>query len=162
MVGSRLLSHGCAPCHLSVVIVQEQPQAVLVHRLRLAERERLADEPSQSLTQRVVEAFYMVGLAAALAARRVLPLRHHLLIGFPEVREGRRVPQSPWHPLPEQPAGLLAPVAEGVGDDLARPAAQSQPNPLLVLISCSCAGRRMTRVHRVPARHRAGPGPASR
>ena len=44
--------------------------------------------------------------------------------------------RSQRHPLPEQEAGLLAPVADGVGDDLTGAAAQRQPYLSLVLASC--------------------------
>ncbi len=43
------------------MLVQEQPQAGLVHHVRLGERERLPDEAPQPLTQRVVEPLDVAG-----------------------------------------------------------------------------------------------------
>jgi len=59
------------------------------HHVRFAERERLPHKPSQTLPERVVEPFNVVGLvnvvglAAAFVTGNVLALRHYLLVGFP-------------------------------------------------------------------------------
>ena len=113
MVSGRLLPQGCASRHLRVAVVQEQLKATLVHALRLAERERLADEPAQALAERVVEPLDVVGLAAALAEGNVLALRRCLLGRLPEVGESQRMTQDGRHPLPEQATGLLALVVDG-------------------------------------------------
>lgn len=91
MVSGPLLSQGCASRHLRVAVVQEQLKATLVHALRLAGRERLADEPAQALAERVVEPLDVVGLAAALAEGDVLALRRCLLGRLPEVGESQRM-----------------------------------------------------------------------
>lgn len=150
MVSLVLLLSAQFECHGRVVMMQEQEQTHPVHLVRLAERERLPDETRQTLPQRVVEALDMVGLAAALAAGDVLVLRDHLLVRLPKVGERHRSAQSRRDALPQQAARLLAPVANSVGDNLACAAAQRQPDPTLVLLSCSCAGRQTTRVGPTP------------
>lgn len=80
-----------------VVIVQEQSQAVLVHRVDLRERQRLAHEPRLSLPQNVVAVLDMVGLSLAIARRSMLLLGQHFLVSFPEVRVQKSVyGRPPW------------------------------------------------------------------
>ncbi len=59
-----------------IVVVQEEEQANLVHLVFLAEAECLAHQASKSLTQRVVEAFDVIGLTFFFAHRQGLPLGH--------------------------------------------------------------------------------------
>ncbi len=54
------------PCGL-VVLVQKQPQAIVMHRVGLRGRERLPNKANQVLTQNVVEALHRAGRAFALA-----------------------------------------------------------------------------------------------
>lgn len=161
VVSSVLLDQNRAQCHPRVVVAQEQPQATLVHQLRLAERERLSHEPRQALPERGVEPLDVAGLAAAIVTGDVLTLRHHLLARLPKVRERQHMTQPARDTLPEQAASLVATVADSVGNDLAHAAAQGQPNPPLVLLSCCRAAPRTTRVRRVPARPQARRGRAS-
>ncbi len=58
--------------------MEEQAQAVRVHGVCLGERGRFPDEVTQPLSQRVVEAFNMAGLAHTLARSLVLgPQEEH-------------------------------------------------------------------------------------
>jgi len=113
--------------------MDKQGQAELVHPVALAERERLPDEPGQPLPQRVVPPLNVTGLAVALVRGLVLLVRDDLAIGVPEVGVAEQPPVGGRDTLPQPLASFLAPVAHRKGDDLARPAAQGQPDPPLVL-----------------------------
>ena len=115
-----------------VVLVEEQEQAVLVHRIGLGEGQRAPHEPRHPLAQDVVEALDVAGLALAFARRPVLLLGQHFCVGRPEVRVEQARPVGLRDALPEQAAGGFAPTADDVGDDLARPAALGEPDPALV------------------------------
>jgi len=69
------------------MLVQEQEQTSVVHRVNLRERKRPPDEPRQTLTQDVVEALDVIRLSVALARRSMLFLRQHLLVGVPVLRQ---------------------------------------------------------------------------
>jgi len=103
-----------------------------VHFLCFRERERLSHEASQPLTQNVVEALNMARLPRALPGRSVLGFRQHLGISCPEVGVKQAYFVSAGNALPQQAAGLLAPAAEGVSNDLASATALRQPHPTLV------------------------------
>ena len=75
----------------------------------------------------------MAGLPCAFARGTVLLLGHNIGIGRPKIREAHAPLVLPGDALPEDAAGGFASIADGVGDDLPRPAALGQPHPALVL-----------------------------
>ena len=70
---------------LLIVLMQEQAQAVVVHLIRLRERERPAHKPRQPLTQNVVEALNMTRLPCTFASWPMLSLRQNFGVGRPKV-----------------------------------------------------------------------------
>ena len=112
--------------------MDEQQQADLVHPVALAEGERLAHEPGETLPQGVVPPLDVTRLPIALAGGLVLGLREHLGVGLLEVGEAQQAPVARRHAPPQPLAGLGPPVAHGERHDLARPPAQGQPDPPLV------------------------------
>jgi len=104
-----------------------------MHPLTLGERERLAHETTQALPQRVVPALNAVGLARLLAAGTMVQGRHYILVCLPEVGVDQAVaPIRGGYALPESAAGLLAAVANGIGQNLTGSAAKRDPDPLFV------------------------------
>ena len=59
----------------------------------------------------------------------MLLLGYDLPIRLPQVAVAMPAAVSLWHPLPQFAAALFAPVADVVGNHLARLAAQRQPDP---------------------------------
>ena len=98
----------------------------------LGERERFTDHVPDPLAQCVVPALHVRGLAGLLADTQVLGFGKNAGVGLPEVSEATATAVGLGYPVPQLPAGRLAPVAVDVGHYLPRPAAQSRPCPLLV------------------------------
>ena len=99
--------------------MQEQYQTNLVHLLAFRERERLSREASQSLAQGTVPALHVSGLAALLTHWSVSILREDLPVALPKVAVERPLSVAFGNTPPKLPTGLLAPVTDGVGHDLA-------------------------------------------
>ncbi len=112
--------------------MQKELQTKLMHPIRFRERERLSDEPCESLPQRVNPPLDMRRLARRFADRRVLRRREHQLVRFPEVAKTMQHAISCRDARPQLPARRLGAVADHVSDDLARGATQRQPNPAFV------------------------------
>lgn len=112
--------------------MDEEGKADLVHLAALTETERPPDKPGEPLPEGVVPPLDVVGLARLLAAGAVPALRDDLSVRLPEVREAQARPVGVRDAVPQAAARPLSPVADRVGDDLPRPAAQGQPDPLFV------------------------------
>ena len=112
--------------------MQKQKQANLVHLIVLRERKRPPHKPRQSLTQDAIKSFDVAGLPCPFARRSMLSFRQHFGIGGPEIRVQQTAFVGGRNPLPQQAAGGLASVADGIRNDLAGAAALGQPNPALV------------------------------
>ena len=125
----------------SVVFVQEQSQAVVVHLLGFRERKRLPHKPCQTLAQDVVEPLAMTGLARAFAGRSMLLLGQHLGISRPEVGVQEASLVILRDTLPQQAARCFASAADDISDDLACPAALGQPDPTLVFAAQDSGAR---------------------
>jgi len=117
----------------SVVVVQKQKQAPPVHLGTLAEGQALANKAAQPLTQRIVEAFHMVGLPAVFAHSTMVPFRDHVCIRLPKVGIHSLVTVARREALPKPTARGPASVTNCYGNYLTGAAAQSEPNPRLVV-----------------------------
>ena len=94
-----------------------------MHLVALAERERLSREASQSLSQRVVEPFDVVGLTFLFTDRPVMPDRNYGFVGVPEVGVSSSCAVAFGQAAPKDAAGHLASVSDGKSDNLAGAAA---------------------------------------
>ena len=112
--------------------MNKQSQTNLMHCLGFRERQTLADEARQPLTQRVVPSLDMSRLPRILAASGVLFIRDDLVIGLPEIRVAMPCLISFRNCFPELAASLLAAVADDISHDLARRTAQRDPHPTFV------------------------------
>src|SRR5215213_1512025 len=111
--------------------MKEEPQTNLVHRLRLRERQRLANEPRQSLAQSVVPPLDARGEAALFTRRGVLLGGDDRGVSLPEVGEAVALAVHGRDAPPELAATLPRAVADEVSDDLARGATERDPDPAL-------------------------------
>jgi hypothetical protein len=118
-----------------IVVVQEEEQAKLVHLVFLAEAECLAHQASKSLTQRVVEAFDVIGLTFFFTHGPVLPLGKDGAIRLPEVSVGSLGTVGFGNATPKHTASGFTSVAQSAGDDLPSTTAQCKPNPALVRLT---------------------------
>jgi len=103
-----------------------------MHPVRLGERQALPDEAPDPLPQREVPPLDVRRQAALLAGRRVLLGRDHELVRLPEVAEAVGAAIGRRDGRPQLLTSRARAVANGVGDDLARGAAQRDPDPPLV------------------------------
>ncbi len=108
-----------------IVVVQKEEQTVLVHDFTLGKGERLAHEPRQALTQRIVPALNVIGLTTVFTTSTMLLLGQHLAVTVPEVAIQQTMTIAQGDALPEQTTGLGTAVTHGVGHNLPRAAAQS-------------------------------------
>jgi len=90
---------------LLIVVMQEQAQADVVHRVHLRERERFSDKAGHALTQNIVEPLHMARLTVAFVGRPVLLVWQHFGISPPEVRVEQARLVSLWNAPPQQSAG---------------------------------------------------------
>ncbi len=104
----------------------------IMPRCTLGERERFPHHAPDPLPQGVVPPFHVRGLAGLLADALMAFLGKDAGVGLPEITEGTAVAVGIGYPVPEHPAGRLAPVAVDIGHYLPRPAAQCSPCPHLV------------------------------
>ncbi|ESS72045.1 hypothetical protein MGMO_75c00010 [Methyloglobulus morosus KoM1] len=95
----------------------------------LRKRKRFPHHPPDPLAQGVVPALHVRGLAGPLADAPVQRFGKHAGVGFPEVAESAAAAVGVGYPVPELPAGRLAPVTVDVGHYLPRPAAQRRALP---------------------------------
>ena len=99
----------------------------------LGKRQRRAYQTRNALSQRVVEAFDVSGLARYLADRLVLRCRNHLLIYHILIRVKRGVVTVRLRHLRPQILGTrVAAIAHVEGNDLAGLGSHGAPHPLLV------------------------------
>ena len=103
-----------------------------MHPLTLGKRERLANQPTQTLAQRVVEALYVAGLPVPLVGGPVQAGGHYDLVGVPEVREAALRAVGGRDTGPKAAAGLYGALAYGVAHHLESASADSQPQPDVV------------------------------
>jgi len=113
----------------TIVLVQKQAQAEVVHRLTLGKRERLPDEASESLPQGIIPPLDVRCLTRVFAARRMLLIWNHLLIGLPEVTVAVRGAVRFRNLLPQLLTSGAAAVADNIGYDLASGTTERNPNP---------------------------------
>ncbi len=113
--------------------MHEEPQTRLMHQFTLRKGQRLAHKASQALTQGQVPALDMVGLARAFSNWVMLIVGQDGLVALPKIAIQQAMPVRERDTTPEQAAGGLAAVTDGIGDDLARATAQRQPDPTFIL-----------------------------
>ena len=97
--------------------------------IRLGKGQGLADVASQPLTQGVVPAFHVGGLATFLTHTAMRVLGKNLLVGFPEIAEGLTPLVLIRKLVPQALAGFLTTVSDHEGHNLARPATNGCPQP---------------------------------
>lgn len=81
--------------------MQKQPHTGDVHFIRLGERQRLSDEASESLAQRIVPSFHRRSHSRLLTCRRVLCGRDNEAVRFPKVAVTMRAMIGGRNPRPE-------------------------------------------------------------
>lgn len=104
-----------------------------MHLGTLAERQRLADETSESLSDLVVHPLHHAGFAAAFITGAMLPARECGNVSLVKVRVNQLAAVALRNTLPQQTAGFGTSVADRVGDNLTGLPGDNQPNPFLVL-----------------------------
>ena len=92
-------------------------------------RQRLANVPRHTLTQRVLSPFHMCRLSPFFADTSVRFDREHGGIRRPEIAETEAAPIRSRNPMPEPPTGAFAGVADDNGDDPACPTTPDRPEP---------------------------------
>ena len=98
-------------------------------RIRLGKGQGLADVASQPLTQGVVPAFHVGGLATFLTHTAMRLLGKNLLVGFPKIAEGLTHLVLIRNLVPQAAAGFLTTIPDHEGHNLARPATNGCPQP---------------------------------
>ena len=112
-------------------MVKEEFESDEVELVGLGEGKRFAYKAGESLSQGVVPAFYMCGQPGLFTNRLMVPCEtaEDLVIGGPEVAEGRAVSIGGRNPLPQAPATGRAAIADEVGYDLSRATTEGNPDP---------------------------------
>ena len=80
--------------------MNKKDEAIKVHPLALRERQGFANEPSQTLPERIVEPFDVGRLPRLLAHRVMLLTRDNVLVRLPEIAVARRFLVAPHHIRP--------------------------------------------------------------
>ena len=100
--------------------------------IQFGKRQGFANEPGQALSQSIEPALDVIGFATVFAHRLMPVSRKNTLISTPEITKRETPFVGQWNAMPElQTTGFTA-VADEVGDNLPRAAAQRDPNPALV------------------------------
>ena len=115
-----------------VVIPNKEFESDLVKAESFGEGEGFSHETAQALTERVVPAFDMIGLTALFTHGGMSILGEQLWVGGPEIAEGPTLLVGWWDPPPEAKTAFFAPTPHDPGHPLSSPAAESDPDPLLV------------------------------
>ena len=112
-------------------MLKEEFESDEVELVGLGEGKRFAYKAGESLSQGVVPAFYMCGQPGLFTNRLMVPCEtaEDLVIGGPEVAEGRAVSIGGRNPLPQAPATGRAAIADEVGYDLSRATTEGNPDP---------------------------------
>ena len=114
------------------VTMQKKAQTQFMHPIRFRERERLTDEPSESLPQRIVPALDVCGLTRCFAHGSMLLCRDDQLIRGPPIAKAMCGAVRRRNALPQRAARRFRAVANHIGAYLPRRPAQGQPNPALI------------------------------
>lgn len=92
---------------LSVVMMNKEFDGSFMHGVDLGKGQGASHQASQSLAQRVVEAFDVISLASSFTGIMLLWWQHRV-IGFPKVAVAQAAFVAVGNALPEQAAGLDA------------------------------------------------------
>ena len=114
--------------------MHEQRQTSVVHRPALRERQRLANEPTHPLPQRVVPPLHVVRFSALLTDRFVLLRRNHRPVRLPKIRVTQCLLVPTRHGPPQPLARTLAAVARHERHDLPGHGTQRNPHPAFVVL----------------------------
>jgi len=117
---------------VSIIAMEKEEQASLMHDLRLGKGEGHAHKTSETLAQRVIPPLHMGRFSRLFSHRKVLLLWDHRPVRRPEIREAVALPIPLWNGLPQPLTRLFAPISHGIGDHLTCLAAQGDPNPGVV------------------------------
>jgi hypothetical protein len=117
---------------LSIVAMEEEEQACLMHQHRLGKGQRHAHKTGEPLTQRIVPDLHVSRFSGLFAHGCVLLLRDHRRVGRPEIRAAMSLPILLWNGFPPPLTRLFAPIPHGIGHHLSRLAAEGNPNPGVV------------------------------
>jgi hypothetical protein len=95
--------------------MNEESETDLVHQIALGEGSRLPREAVESLPQRQISVFPLVGLFALLADRHMLLLKHYLPICLPEIAEAGGRPVIFGHAFPDSVTRRVAGMTKEIG-----------------------------------------------
>jgi len=84
------------------------------------------------LSQGVIPTLHVVGLSTTFANALMCFCWKYKLISFPEIAVAMADPIGLWNLLPKFVAGVLTPITNDKGYDLARPTTHHRPNPALI------------------------------
>ena len=115
--------------------MQEKHQALLVHPFGFAKTERLSDEATQTLAQRVVEALDRICFAVALLPRTVLPLGQSRKIGFVKVGVDEFTAVRFRHSTPKCSTRFGATVTDRNSNNLTGTKGNNKPDPAFVRLT---------------------------
>ena len=110
-------------------MINEQAHGDFMHPVALGEGECHAHKASEPLTQGVVPAFDVAGLAFAFIAQAMGAPRKNLVVRQPKVTAGGTAAIIGWDALAQSTGAFSRTVADEVGNHLAGLAAKRNPNP---------------------------------
>ncbi len=112
--------------------MQKKPQTNFMHPIRFRKRKRLADEASESLSQRVIPPLHMRRFTRLFADCRMLLPREDQLVRCPEITKALSGTVSRRDALPQLLARGFRAVAEHVGNHLTSGACERHPQPAFI------------------------------
>ena len=105
-----------------------------MHPLALGERKSPTNQPSQSLTQRIVETLHVARLTLALPTRFVLAGREHHEVRLPEVRVATLAAVGIRNAPPKPKASRNRSLANSVPNNLPSTPTDSKPEPDVIAL----------------------------
>jgi len=128
--GSCSLEKDSSP--VSIIAMQKEEKARLVHNLRLGKGERHAHKTGEALAQRAIPALHMSGLSRLFAYSRVVLFGNHTNIDFQKVGKAMALAILLRNRLPQSLTRLFTPLPNRIRHHLTRLAAQGDPNPRVI------------------------------
>ena len=117
---------------VSIITMQKEEEACLVHNLRLGKGQRHTHKTGQTLSKGVIPALHMSGLSRLFAYSRVVLFGNHAHIDFQKVGTAMALAILLRNRLPQSLTRLFTPLPNRIRHHLTRFTTQGDPNPRVV------------------------------
>src|SRR6266487_5423694 len=115
-----------------IIAMEKQVQTSIMHQKRFGERERFANETSQTLPECIIPAFNVRCFTCFLPYCCVLLFWNHCLVSRPKISKAMSRAIGFWDSIPQNLTGYFTPISDCVCNYLTRFPTQCDPDPRLI------------------------------